>query len=64
MSIFVYKYMYKRLKNSYEGVLAGKGFEFGGSLVRIEAVVNGLGLQKEINYFGIKKQGVIANNPI
>src|SRR5680860_576568 len=26
--------MYKRLRNSYEGVLTGKGLEFGGSLVR------------------------------
>jgi glutamate dehydrogenase (NADP+) len=34
--------MYKRLKNSYEGVLTGKGLEFGGSLVRTEATGYGL----------------------
>ena len=34
--------MYKRLKNLYEGVLTGKGLEFGGSLVRTEATGYGL----------------------
>jgi glutamate dehydrogenase (NADP+) len=34
--------MYKRLRNSYEGVLTGKGIEFGGSLVRTEATGYGL----------------------
>jgi glutamate dehydrogenase (NADP+) len=34
--------MYKRLRNSYEGVLTGKGLEFGGSLVRTEATGYGL----------------------
>ncbi|MCL4385878.1 MAG: NADP-specific glutamate dehydrogenase [Actinobacteria bacterium] len=34
--------MYKRLKNSYEGVLTGKGLEYGGSLVRTEATGYGL----------------------
>ena len=34
--------MYKKLKNSYEGVLTGKGLEFGGSLVRTEATGYGL----------------------
>jgi len=34
--------MYKRLKNSYEGVLTGKGIEYGGSLVRTEATGYGL----------------------
>jgi len=34
--------MYKRVKNSYEGVLTGKGLEYGGSLVRTEATGYGL----------------------
>ena len=34
--------MFKRLRNSYEGVLTGKGLEFGGSLVRTEATGYGL----------------------
>src|SRR5680860_950292 len=34
--------MYKRVKNLYEGVLTGKGLEFGGSLVRTEATGYGL----------------------
>ena len=33
---------YKRLKGVYEGVLTGKGLEFGGSLVRTEATGYGL----------------------
>ena len=53
MSIFVYEYMYKRLKNSYKEVLAGKGFEFGGSLVRTEAIVNGLRLTRLSGYIKI-----------
>ncbi|MCX6346924.1 MAG: NADP-specific glutamate dehydrogenase [Actinobacteria bacterium] len=34
--------MFKKLRNSYEGVLTGKGLEFGGSLVRTEATGYGL----------------------
>ena len=33
---------YKRLRNAYEGVLTGKGLNFGGSLVRTEATGYGL----------------------
>ena len=33
---------YKRIKNAYEGVLTGKGLNFGGSLVRTEATGYGL----------------------
>lgn len=33
---------YKRIKNTYEGVLTGKGLEFGGSLARTEATGYGL----------------------
>ena len=33
---------YKRLKGVYEGVLTGKGLEYGGSLVRTEATGYGL----------------------
>lgn len=33
---------YKKLKNSYEGVLTGKGIEYGGSLARTEATGYGL----------------------
>ena len=33
---------YKRIKNSFEGVLTGKGLEWGGSLVRTEATGYGL----------------------
>ncbi len=33
---------YKRIKNSYEGVLTGKGLTFGGSLARTEATGYGL----------------------
>lgn len=33
---------YKRLKGTYEGVLTGKGLDFGGSLVRTEATGYGL----------------------
>lgn len=40
---------YKRLRNSYEGVLTGKGLSFGGSLARTEATGYGvLYLTKEI----------------
>ena len=34
--------MYKKLSNTYSGVLTGKGLEFGGSLVRTEATGYGL----------------------
>lgn len=34
--------MYKKLKNRYEGVLTGKGLEYGGSLARKEATGYGL----------------------
>ena len=33
---------YKRIKNAYEGVLTGKGLQFGGSLARTEATGYGL----------------------
>lgn len=33
---------YKRIKNSFEGILTGKGLEYGGSLVRKEATGYGL----------------------
>lgn len=33
---------YKRIKNAYEGVLTGKGINWGGSLVRTEATGYGL----------------------
>lgn len=38
---FMYGY-YKRIKNAYEGVLTGKGLDWGGSLVRTEATGFGL----------------------
>ncbi|CFX22333.1 Glutamate dehydrogenase [Syntrophomonas zehnderi OL-4] len=38
---FMYGY-YKRIKNAYEGVLTGKGLNWGGSLVRTEATGYGL----------------------
>ena len=33
---------YKRIRNAYEGVLTGKGLNFGGSLARTEATGYGL----------------------
>jgi len=45
---------YKRLKNAFEGVLTGKGIEYGGSLVRTEAT--GYGLVYLVNDM-LKKKG-------
>ncbi len=49
---------YKRLKNSFEGVLTGKGLSYGGSLARTEAT--GYGLLYFTNAM-LKKNGIDIN---
>ena len=50
---------YKRLQNSFEGVLTGKGLSYGGSLVRKEATGYGLLyiLKNMLAYHGIEIKG-------
>lgn len=50
---------YKRLQNSFEGVLTGKGLSYGGSLVRKEATGYGLLyiLRNMLDYHGIEIKG-------
>lgn len=53
---------YKRLKNAFEGVLTGKGIEYGGSLVRKEAT--GYGLVYLVNNMLEKKGKLIKGAKI
>ena len=53
---------YKRLKNAFEGVLTGKGIEYGGSLIRKEAT--GYGLVYFVNNMLEKKDKLIKGAKI
>jgi len=54
---------YKKLKNSYEGVLTGKGLTFGGSLARTEATGYGLVyfVQEYLNSKGDSFEGKVVD---
>ena len=53
---------YKRLENRFNGILTGKGLEFGGSLVRTEATGYGAiyFMENMLNYRGDSVEGKIA----
>lgn len=53
---------YKRLKNEFEGVLTGKGLEFGGSLIRKEATGYGavFFLDEMLKHHGMSIEGKTA----